>query len=149
MCQQTQKSKTKEPQLQRMTPEYPFQMVSTDLFTFKGEDYLLIADHYSGFTDFQQMGETATSEQTIQCLKKWFSTHGIPEYVESDGGPQFKSKRFSDFASTWGFKHIPSSPHYPKSNGFAERNVQTMKNMLVGQHRHSSSLTHVKKHTKK
>ena len=130
VCQQTKRSKTKEPQLQRTVPEYPFQIVSTDLFSFKGEEHLLIADHYSGFVDFRQMKDTSTSAETIERLKEWFSVHGIPEIVESDGGPQFKAKLFTDFANEWGFKHQKSSPYYPKSNGFAERNVQTAKNLL-------------------
>lgn len=113
-----------------MVPEYPFQMVSTDLFKYEGEDYLLLADHYSGFIDFKRMENTTISAETIEYLKQWFSTHGIPEIVESNGGPQYDSKLFSDFAKEWGFKHQQSSPKYPKSNGFAERNVQTAKNLL-------------------
>lgn len=91
---------------------------------------MLMVDHYSGFIDFRQMKETATSAETIECLKEWFSIHGIPEIVESDGGPQFKAQQFKDFATKWNFKHQLSSPYYLKSNGFAERNVQTAENML-------------------
>lgn len=63
-------------------------------------------------------------------MKKWFTTHGIPEILESDGGPQFTSNTFKQFASCWQFDHRISSPHYARSNGFAERNIQTIKNML-------------------
>lgn len=129
VCQQTQKTKVKEPILQKTVPDYPFQTVSTDLFHFGGHEYILIADHYSGYMDFRKLKST-TSSEVILMLRMWFSTHGIPEILESDGGPQFTAKKFSEFANSWKFEHRISSPHYPKSNGFAERNVQTAKNLL-------------------
>lgn len=129
VCERTQKSKTKEPLLQKVIPDYPFQNVSSDLFHFKGHEYLLIADHYSGFMDFQKLRST-TSTEVVYQLKKWFSVHGIPEKLETDGGPQYTSKTFDDFVKRWQIEHIKSSPHYARSNGFAERNVQTAKNLL-------------------
>lgn len=81
----------------RTTPDYPFQIVSTDIFTFKGHDYLLIADHYSGFIDFKQL-KSSTANEVILYLRQWFSTHGTPEILESDGGPQFTAHIFANFA---------------------------------------------------
>lgn len=129
VCQKTQRTNTKEPALMKVVPDYPFQLVSSDLFHFKGDEYILIADHYSGFVDFKKL-KSATSAEVILCLKQWFSVHGIPETFESDGGPQFTSNRFKTFAREWNFNHRISSPHYPRSNGFAERNVQTTKNVF-------------------
>ncbi len=34
------------------------------------------------------------------------------------------------FAQVWGFSHVTSSPHFPQSNGEAERAVRTIKNLL-------------------
>ena len=33
------------------------------------------------------------------------------------------------FAKKWDFKHITSSPYYPKSNGQVERTIQTIKKL--------------------
>ena len=55
---------------------------------------------------------------------------GVPKEFVSDNGPQYSSKEFKQFTDEWGIKHNPSSPLFPKSNGLAERNIQTIKNLI-------------------
>lgn len=129
ICEATQRSNTKEPLITKEVPSYPFQIVATDLFSFKSREYLLIVDSYSGFFDFRMLKHT-TSHEVIENLKSWFATHGIPEKLESDNGPQYASKEFRQFSSKWGFTHSTSSPKFPQSNGLAERFVQTAKNLI-------------------
>ena len=54
----------------------------------------------------------------------------IPEKVISVNGPQFSSRKFSQFANKYCFEHVTSSPYFPQSNGEAERVVQTIKRLL-------------------
>ncbi len=63
-------------------------------------------------------------------MKVTFARHGIPDIVHSDNGPCYSSQEFSDFQKKWGFKHVTSSPHFPSSNGLAEKTVQTVKNII-------------------
>lgn len=49
----------------------------------------------------------------------------------SDNGPQYSSALFAEFAQDWNFQHITSSPRYPQSNGFIERQVQTVKDIML------------------
>ena len=66
----------------------------------------------------------------ISSLKSIFSHHGVPSVLMSDNGPQFSSIEMKEFANTYGFQHVTSSPHYPQSNGLAERTVKTIKSLL-------------------
>ena len=59
-----------------------------------------------------------------------FARHGIPETVITDNGPQYSSEMFKEFAREYGFVHVTSSPHFPQSNGEAERAIRTVKNLL-------------------
>lgn len=128
-CETTQRSNVKEPLITKQIPSYPFQIVATDLFSYKSREFILIVDSYSGYFDFRQL-KHSTSKELIEKLKSWYSTHGIPEKLESDNGPQYSSAEFRKFATDWCFTHSTSSPKYPQSNGLAERFVQTAKNML-------------------
>ena len=52
------------------------------------------------------------------------------EIVISDNGTQYSSEQFKDFSEQYKFKHVTSSPHFPRSNGKAEKTVQIAKNLL-------------------
>ena len=66
----------------------------------------------------------------IQALKGIFATHGIPDLVVSDNGPQFASQEFKEFGRNYNFDHVTSSPNYPAANGEAERSVRTVKEIF-------------------
>lgn len=138
-CESSQPAKPKEPLIIKDIPYFPWEIVASDLFHFNNNEFLLIVDSFSGFFDFCQLKRT-TSSEIIQQFKIWFSTHGIPKVVESDNGPQFASREFKAFAQDWGFKHQTSSPYYPKSNGLAERYVQTAKQLLKRCHADKSDI---------
>ena len=63
-------------------------------------------------------------------MKTAFARHGIPETLRTDNGPQFSSREFTEFAKEYNFTHTTSSPHFPASNGQAERVVQAVKHLL-------------------
>ena len=121
----------KEPLMPTALPEYPWQKIGTDLFSLNGSNYLLAADYFSRFPEVIKLTST-TSASIISALKSIFSRYGIPEEVVSDNGPQYSSHEFRDFAKEYNFNHTTSSPHFPQSNGHAERAVQTAKKLLKG-----------------
>ena len=98
-------------------------------FVLNGVSYLLIVDYFSRFPEIIKM-KTTTSASIIEALKTIFSRHGIPESLISDNGPQYASQEFTNIARSYNFCHVMSSPHFPQSNGQAERTVRTIKKLL-------------------
>ena len=119
----------KEPLLQSPLPDHPWERVASDLFELKGATYLLVVDYYSRYIEVQKLNST-TSASVITALKAIFSRHGIPTTLVSDNGPQYDSHEMKQFAESYGFTHLTSSPHYPQANGLAERAVKTVKSLL-------------------
>ena len=118
-----------EPLIPSSLPELPWQKVATDLFEWKKASYLLIVDYYSRWIEISKL-EQMTSQCVINHMSSVFARYGIPEVVVSDNGPQYTSEVFRQFARDYRFVHSTSSPHFPQSNGEAERAVQTVKGLL-------------------
>ena len=57
-----------------------------------------------------------------------FSEYGQPDTLVSDNGPCYVAKAFTTLMEEYAVNHITSSPHYPQSNGLAEKFVQIVKN---------------------
>ena len=128
-CQELRFSPPREPMIPHEIPQYPWQIIATDLFTWNGGNYVVVVDYYSRYWEIVLLNST-TSMAVINKLKQVFARHGIPETVKSDNGPQYSSSEFAMFATNWKFLHVTSSPRYPQSNGLAEKTVQTAKRML-------------------
>ena len=129
ICAEYRCSNQKEPMIAHEIPQYPWQIVATDLFVWNGDDYLLVVDYYSRFWEVAKLPNTK-SVTIIGKIKVFFARHGIPETVMSDNGPQYSANEFTRFSKEWGFNHVTSSPTYPQSNGLAERTVRTVKSTL-------------------
>ena len=127
VCQQMQRSQPHEPLKQHEVPTRPWQIVGTDLFVVNGDSYLIICDYCSKFPFVYKIDGQVTSDAVIQRMKGVFAEQGCPTRVVSDNGGHYSSFAFRKFAEAWGFDHVTSSPHYPQSNGFIERQVQTVK----------------------
>ena len=128
-CLEKRPSQAREPMLPSSLPDRPFQKVGVDLCEFRGLQYLVIVDYYSRYTDLEHL-PNITSSTMVNKMKNSFAHHGIPETVISDNGTQFTSAEFKTFPVDWNFQHVTSSPHYPQSNGEAERAVKTAKELL-------------------
>ena len=111
-------------------PSRAWQIVGTDLFVINRESYLLVSDYYSKFPFVYVIPSQVTSTAVIVKMKSLFAEQGVPQRLISDNGGDFSSEAFRRFADQWCFDHVTSSPHYPQSNGFIERHVQTVTHTL-------------------
>ena len=118
----------REPLQPHEIPDGPWQKLGMDFFDLKGKCYILICDYFS---KFPFMFSCKTSWASLKDrLIDLFSNEGFPKEIISDNGSPFNSQEFADYLSSHGVKHTTSSPHYPQSNGFIERHIQTVKNLL-------------------
>lgn len=127
-CADVQRQQMKEPLKSAPLPIFPFQRVSSDIFEFQGSSYLIMVDSYSRFILVDKL-RNLQSVTVIDAMRQTFRVHGIPETLTSDCGRQYTSQEFQDFCSSWGIRHVTSSPHYQQANGLAERAVQTVKRL--------------------
>ncbi|UYV61752.1 K02A2.6-like [Cordylochernes scorpioides] len=130
ICQKHQKSKIRQPLKPFPVPDYPWQTVSLGIFYIQKKPHLLVVDRYSGYPEVFTL-EPPTAINVKNKLRETFARFGIPETMMSDNGPPFRSEIMTDFCIRWGIKQLFSSPHLHRSNGLAERNIQTIKNQLI------------------
>jgi transposase InsO family protein len=123
VCAQYAPVHPKEPMKSQPVPQYPWQIVSQDLFQWESCHYLITVDHYSDFIEVDEIEDTLSSTVILKT-KAHFSRHGIPEI------PKFISVDFASFCDLYSITHLTSSPYWPKGNGKAESAVKVMKALL-------------------
>ncbi|XP_026541546.1 uncharacterized protein K02A2.6-like [Notechis scutatus] len=94
-----------------------------------GRTFLVIVDSFSKWIDLALLPSTTTLAIT-KALTRVFVTHGLPDTIVSDNGPQFTSCEFEVFAANLGIRHALTAPFHPASNGMAERAVRSVKEAL-------------------
>ena len=67
----------------------PMKHVAADLFDAAGEKWIVLVDRYSGYAWTDKLRDTSTATVTAK-LNSWFVEYGYPEYIRTDGGPQFR-----------------------------------------------------------
>ncbi|CAC5357947.1 unnamed protein product [Mytilus coruscus] len=87
----------KEPLEPHKIPQYPWQVVATNLFYWNNADYFVIVDYYSLYLEVHKL-HGITSTIVINNLKGTFSRLSIPKTVVSDNGSQYSSQEFCEFA---------------------------------------------------
>ena len=109
---------------------YPWHSTSADLFTYDGDNYLIIADYFSKYPIIEKLGSDTSSNAIAKLTLKTLSIFGVPQRVISDNGPQFQGSAYQKLMQDYGIEHITSSPWHPQSHGFIERMIRTTKNLI-------------------
>ncbi|XP_056135203.1 uncharacterized protein K02A2.6-like, partial [Lampris incognitus] len=96
---------------------------------FQGKTFLIIVDSHSKWLEVAVVSSMSSSA-AISTLRLLFATHGLPDVIVSDNGEAFTSEEFKEFARRNGIRAVTTAPYHPRSNGQAERMVQTTKEAL-------------------
>lgn len=135
-CKKYDCAQSKERLRSSEIPKRPWERIATDLFSYKGKEFLITVNYNSDFWEIDQLASTIAIT-VITKLKNHFARYGCPATVVSDNGPQLPSRELAHFSKTWEFKHRAISPGNSKSNGKVEAAVKTA-NSSCGNHVTSS-----------
>jgi transposase InsO family protein len=94
-----------------------------------GWEYLHVAIDDASRLAYTALLPDEKKESAVRFLADaltWFAAHGVvAERVMTDNGSAFKSKLFADALQARGLKHKRTRPYTPRTNGKAERFIQT------------------------
>lgn len=62
ICLKHRPSNLNESLIPSEIPEYPWQIVGTDLFTWNNKNYLLVVDHYSRYFEVKEISNMKSSK---------------------------------------------------------------------------------------
>ena len=129
ICTKHKASPPAQPMLPRDIPDGPWQDIAVDYMTFKSHEYLIICDTFSKYPFVYKV--TSKSAQSL-CLHllELILQYKPPMSLSTDNGPPFASDELAEFLTHHHIAHHTSSPHFPRSNGFIERQVRTIKTAL-------------------
>lgn len=94
-----------------------------------GYYYLILVDSLSKWPEVVKC-KHPTSRNTISALDEIFSHFGVPRTLVSDNGTAFTSMEFKNFCTALDIEHITTPVCHPRSNGQAEKFVDTFKRAL-------------------
>jgi transposase InsO family protein len=126
-CQRTRRTEPEVPLFSWSVPSEPWSRVHVDFAgPYEGFTWLIMVDAYTKWLEVIKMKST-TTKATIAKLREVFARTGLPRTMVSDNGPQWIAEEFQQYCRGNSVRHITSSPWHPRTNGLAERAVQTFK----------------------
>ena len=136
-CQRTKcdTAPPKAPLVEMFIPSAPMQFISLDIAYLpkdnSGYQYiLLIGDIFSKFISAVPLKDQTAPLIVDALLKNWIFIHGSPFYVLSDQGSNVDGNVMQEICTTLGIEKRRSSAYHSQGNGFAERNIRSVKDML-------------------
>ena len=144
-CQKTKltTSPPKAPLVSMFIPKAPMQFISIDLAYLPKDDmgyqyFLLIGDIFSKFVQAVPLKDQTAPTIVDALLRNWIYLHGSPFYLLSDQGTNVDGEVMAAICNKLGIEKRRSSAYHSQGNGFAERNIRTVKDLLRAAllHRH-------------
>ena len=107
--------------------DHPWQRIHVDFAVPIDNIYfLIVVDSHSKWPKVLKY-KRQTTNCTIGFLHEQFVRFGVVDCVVTDNATQFTSSEFRDFCKTYHVDHITTPQYHPRSNGKADRFVETLK----------------------
>ena len=139
-CEECQKTKClsqppKAPLIPMWIPTKPMEFVAIDIAYMpkdsKGYQYfLLIGDIFSKYIQAVPLKEQTAPSVVTALNSNWIFFHGSPLYLLSDQGSNVDGETVKELCITTGIEKRRSSAYHSQGNGFAERNIRNVKEIL-------------------
>ena len=109
----------------RLRPERPNHVWSYDFVQDRTEDgrafrMLVVLDEFTRRCLAIIVARRLRSDDVLHCLADLFVTHGPPEHIRSDNGPEFVAINVRDWLGRIGVKTLYIEPGSPWENGYCE-----------------------------
>ena len=91
---------------------------------------MLIGDIFSKFVSAVPLREQTAKSIVDAFLKHWLYIHGTPLYLLSDQGSNVDGEAMKTLCNKFGIEKRRSSAYHSQGNGFAERSIRTIKDLL-------------------
>lgn len=127
-CEKFRSGNSHEPLLSHKIPNQRYAKVGTDILDFGGNCFLVIIDYFSHWLEILPLNDKS-SNCVINAFQETFTRFGYPEEIVADNNP-FNSYECKKYYKSKDIVLTTSSPHYPRSNGMAEKAVHISKTIL-------------------
>ena len=109
----------------RLRPERPNHVWSYDFVQDRTHDgrafrMLVVLDEFTRRCLAIVVARRLRSDDVLQCLADLFVTHGPPEHIRSDNGPEFIAINVREWLGRIGVKTLYIEPGSPWENGYCE-----------------------------
>ena len=75
--------------------------------------------------------KTITTEEVCKAFyENWVCLYGVPDFLVTDRGGQFRADTFEELCASMDIKHAMTTPYHPRSNGIIERAHATLKQVI-------------------
>ena len=109
----------------RLRPQRPNHVWSYDFVQDRTQDgrafrMLVVLDEFTRRCLAIVVARRLRSDDVLQCLTDLFVTHGPPEHIRSDNGPEFIAINVREWLGRLGVKTLYIEPGSPWENGYIE-----------------------------
>ena len=136
-CKLRKLKKLESPLSENLTPQFPWQMVSMDIFgplplSPKGNKYiLLITDLFSNYPEGVSIPDKSAETVADVLITKFICRFGVPQLWLSDNGGEFSNHVKDLLSRSLAIKQVFTSSYHPRSNGQCERINSSLKSFLA------------------